>query len=324
MTWTPPPFTLRQLQYALAVAESLNFRRAAERCHVSQPSLSAQLAQMEAALGVRVFERDRRRVLLTAPGRAVVEQARLVLREATALVEIARRAGDPFSGTLTIGVIPTIAPYLLPRVTPALREAYPRLTVRWVEDRTNTLMRHLEAGSLDAALLSLEAEVGDVGRDIIARDPFVLVAPLGHPLAARRSAVGVAELAGATVFVLQDEHCFGKQAAAFCAETSAQVDAFRATSLTTLAHMVAAGGGVTLFPELAVAHEVTDPRLCVRAFADPAPARTIALVWRKRYPFEAVLQAVAATIRRVYPAPRPARRVRLPGSRTSGRARAVE
>src|SRR5689334_684571 len=123
MNLGPHPFTLRQLQYAVAVAESLSFRKAAERCHVSQPSLSAQLAQMEEALGVRLFERDRRRVLVTAAGREILERGRLILRETADLVELARRCGDPFSGALRIGVIPTISSYLLPRLTAALREA---------------------------------------------------------------------------------------------------------------------------------------------------------------------------------------------------------
>ncbi len=155
MTYGPHPVTLRQLQYVVAVAESLSFRKAAERCHVAQPSLSAQLAQMEEALGVRLFERDRRRVLVTAAGRELIERARLILRETDDLVELARRSHDPLSGTLRIGVIPTISSYLLPRVTAALREAYPRLTTLWVEDKTEVLVRSLEGGALDAGLLAM-------------------------------------------------------------------------------------------------------------------------------------------------------------------------
>lgn len=301
MDLKPHPFTLRQLQYAVAVAELRNFRKAAECCHVSQPSLSAQIAQMETALGMRLFERDKRRVLLTAAGREFIEQARLILREANNLVEIARRAGDPFSGTLCIGVIPTISPYLLPRLTPVLREAYPRLSVRWIEDKTGVLVRDLHAGILDAVLLTLEADIGEIQWEIIARDPFVLVAPRGHVLAASTTKVEATELHDATVFVLQDEHCFGEQADAFCSRTSAQIDAFRATSLTTLVQIVAAGSGVTLLPELAAPHEVTDTQLCVRTFSEPAPARTIALVWRKGYPFDEALREIAKTIRQAYP-----------------------
>lgn len=312
MTHGPHPFTLRQLQYAVAVAESLSFRKAAERCRVSQPSLSTQLAQMEEALGLRLFERDKRRVLITATGRELIERARVILRGTDDLVALARRSGDPLSGTLRIGVIPTVSPYILPRLTPALREAYPHLSVCWLEDKTHILVQHLEAGTLDAALVALEADIGDVEREVIARDPFVLVAPLGHPLAAIRTRVQEAELRGATILVLQGDHCFGEQAVAFCSNASADVDAFRLTSLTTLVQMVAGGSGVTLVPALALPHEVTDPHLfCIRTFSEPAPGRTIGLVWRKQYPFDATLRHITETIRRAYPAPRAGRKVRL-------------
>lgn len=319
MTLNPYPCTLRQLQYAVAVAESLSFRVAAERCHVSQPSLSAQLAQMEQALGLRLFERDKRKVLVTVDGREFIERARLILRATDDLVALAHRSVAPFSGTLRIGVIPTISPYLLPRLTPVLREAYPRLSLCWVEEKTKILVRNLEAGTLDAALLALEADIGDVEREIIAWDPFVFVAPRGHPLAANEAELRVAKLRGVTMLVLQDEHCFGEQAAAFCADRNAYIDSFRATSLTTLVQMVAAGVGVTLLPELALPHEVTGGDFCVRALAGDAPGRTIGLVWRKQYPFADSLRHVAATVRETYPAPSARHRGGLP--RTSRRVR---
>src|SRR6185295_13996998 len=150
-------FTLRQIQYLVAVADTLSFRRAAERCNVSQPSLSAQIAEIESALGVPLFERDRRGVLVTAAGQELVVRARRVLVEADDFVEAAHRFVDPLAGTLRIGVIPTIAPYLLPRVVPALGKAYPRLTLVWIEDKTETLVRSVAHGDLDAALLALEA-----------------------------------------------------------------------------------------------------------------------------------------------------------------------
>src|ERR1051326_1860543 len=155
-------FTLRQLQYVVAVAEMMSFRRAAERCNVSQPSLSAQVADIEAALGVPLFERDRRGVLVTSAGQELVARARRVLVEADDFVEAANRFVDPLAGTLRIGVIPTIGPYLLPRVVPALRKAYSRLTIVWIEDKTETLVRSVSQGNLDAALLALEANVGDL------------------------------------------------------------------------------------------------------------------------------------------------------------------
>jgi len=299
MSLGPHPFTLRQLQYAVAVADSLSFRKAAERCRVSQPSLSAQLAQLEASIGVRLFERDRRRVLVTAAGRALIERARLILRETDDLVELARHSGDPLSGTLRIGVIPTISSYLLPRLTTALRKAYPRLTVLWVEDKTEVLLRSLEGGTLDAALLALEADLGDVEREILGADPFVLATPVGHPLGAKASPAKSSELKGASVLLLDDGHCFREQALAFCTGAKAHELEFRATSLSTLAQMVAGGAGVTLLPELAVATEAKRAELSIRPFAAPAPKRTLAIVWRRRSPLGPALRRLATTARAV-------------------------
>ena len=297
----PHSFSLRQLQYAVAVGESLSFRKAAEACHVSQPSLSAQLAQLEEALGVRLFERDRRRVLATAAGKELVDRARTVLLEANDLVAAARRAGDPLAGTLRIGVIPTMSPYLLPSATPALRIAYPRLTTVWVEDKTETLVRSLDAGALDAALLALEAEIGDVEHEVVAHDPFVLATRPDDPLGTKTTPAKAAELRDASVLLLDDGHCFRDQALAFCSSAKAHELEFRATSLPTLAHMVAAGAGVTVLPELAVSTEAQRAGLRVRAFATPVPHRTLALVWRKRSPLASALGKLASTIREAYP-----------------------
>jgi LysR family transcriptional regulator, hydrogen peroxide-inducible genes activator len=301
----PHVFTLRQLQYAVAVAESLSFRKAAVRCGVSQPSLSAQVAQLEHVLGVRLFERDRRRVLPTPASQALIERARRVLLDADDLGMAARGATDPLAGSLRIGVIPTISPYLLPRVTPALKKAYPRLSAIWVEHKTDALVAALDAGELDAALVALESEVGDLEHAVIARDPFVLATRKDDPLGSKRGDVKAAELRDADVLLLDDGHCFREQALAYCATARARELELRATSLPTLALTVAGGTGVTLLPKLAVATEAARAGLVVRAFAEPAPYRTIALVWRKRSPTGPALAAVAATIRGAYPSGRP-------------------
>jgi LysR family hydrogen peroxide-inducible transcriptional activator len=300
MNVTPHPFTLRQLQYAVAVAETLSFRKAAERCCVSQPSLSAQLSQMEETLGVSLFERDRRRVLITAAGHELIERARLILRETDNFVELAHRSADPLAGTLRIGVLPTISPYLLPRLTAALRKPYPRLSVFWVEDKTESLVRGLERGTLEAALLALEADIGDVEREIIGTDPFVLATPAGHPLGARAAPTKASELKGASVLLLDDGHCFRDQALTYCSSAKANELEFRATSLSTLAQMVAGGMGVTLLPELAVATEAKRADLSIRPFAQPAPKRTIGLVWRKGSPLGRALRQLAATARTAF------------------------
>jgi LysR family transcriptional regulator, hydrogen peroxide-inducible genes activator len=301
MNFSPHAFSLRQLQYVVAVADLLSFNRAADECHVSQPSLSLQIAEVERVLAITIFERDPHRVALTAAGRDFVESARAVLHAADALAETARRCIDPFSGTLRIGVIPTISPYWLPELTPALRKAYPQLKVIWLEDKTHILVHALQSGSIDAALLALEAEIGDVEREVIAKDPFVLVAPAGNPLVAKSTPAKAAELRGATVMVLEDEHCFGKQALEFCFHAKAQDHQFRGTSLATVISMVAGGIGVTLLPTLAARSEVRINSLRVRRFADPEAARTIGLVWRKKSSLAPALRKLATSMSQAYP-----------------------
>jgi LysR family hydrogen peroxide-inducible transcriptional activator len=293
----PHPFTLRQLQYVVAVAEELNFRRAAERCHVSQPSLSAQLAQVEEMLGVVLFERDRRRVLPTAAGAELVTRARALLRQADDLLLAAQVARNPLEGLLRIGVIPTVSPYLLPRVAPGLRGRFPRLSVAWVEEKTPELGALLERGELDAAIVALEAPLGELDHVVIAHDPFVLAAPKGHPLVRGRAPLQRAELAEAEVLVLEDGHCFREQALAVCASSRAQALAFRATSLTTLAQMVAGGFGVTLLPELAVETEGQRADLAFRHLAAPVPSRTLALAWRRGSALGPALREVATALK---------------------------
>ena len=306
MKFAPHSFTLRQLQYALAVAEDLSFRRAAERCHVSQPSLSAQIAHLEEVLEVQLFERTARKVLITAGGRELLERARRLLLEADDLADAGKRASDPLAGTIRAGVIPTIAPYLLPEVTPALRAAFPRLTLAWREDKTGVLMDTLEAGALDTALVALEGELGDVEHEVVASDPFVLALPADHPLARQTSPAKASELGGEEVLLLEEGHCFRDQALEVCATTRAREGEFRATSLTTLVQMVAGGSGITIIPSIAVATEAARAGLRVRPLASPRARRTIALVWRKRSPLGPSLRKLAEVLREAFP--KPARR----------------
>jgi LysR family hydrogen peroxide-inducible transcriptional activator len=292
------PFTLRQLQYAVAVADTLNFRKAAEKCNVSQPSLSAQLAQLEEAIGIRLFERDRRRVLVTRAGREVIDRARIILQQADDLDTSTKRSKDPFAGTLRIGIIPTVSPYLLPKIAPLLRREYPRLTLLWTEEKTETLARELDAGTLDAMLVAQEAHLGDVEHELIGRDPFVLAAARTHPLARPTRPARPADLRDENVLLLDDGHCFRDQALAFCARAKAHELEFRATSLTTLAQMVVGGSAVTLLPRLAVKVEARG--LKVREFAAPAPHRTLVLAWRKRSALAIALSAIARTVRHAF------------------------
>jgi len=277
--------TLRQLEYALAVADHGSFHRAAEACHVSQPGLSAQLKQLERLLDVQLFERDKRRVLITPAGRDLVERARRILTASDELVEAARSVAEPLAGPLRLGVIPTIAPYLLPQVLPAVRRAHPLLRLRLREDHTERLLAALDRGELDLLLLALEVDLGEVERLALFRDPFVLAAPAGHPLAAREC-VDELCLGGEQLLLLEDGHCLRDQALSVCGRVGAsELGDFRASSLSTLVQMVAAGEAITLLPQLALAVEA--PRaasLCLRPFCAPAPYRSIGLVWRPSSP----------------------------------------
>jgi LysR family hydrogen peroxide-inducible transcriptional activator len=298
------PVSLRQLQYAVAVADARSFRRAAEECHVSQPSLSAQIAQLEAGLGVRLFERDRRHVVATDAGREILERARRLLVDAGDLVEAARRRSDPLTGTVRIGVIPTVAPYLLPDAARTLRASFPKLTVAWLEDKTAALAAALASGTLDAAILALPVPLaaGDVGHEELAADEFFLATPPGHPLGVSATPAKPEELRGARILLLDDGHCLRQQALAVCSMVNAQELGFRATSLPTLVQMVAGGAGVTLLPRLAIPLESSRADLCVRPFEQVAPRRTLVLAWRRRSFLSDALHQIAAAIRGAYPA----------------------
>jgi LysR family hydrogen peroxide-inducible transcriptional activator len=205
---------------------------------------------------------------------------------------------------LNVGVIPTIAPYLLPSVTPAVRKQFPRLTLLWTEDKTEVLIRSLEQGTLDAAVLALEAKLGgNIESETIARDPFVLVTAADHPLGAKGKPLSAADLRDEDVLLLDEGHCFREQALSFCNSARAHELEFRATSLPTLVQMVAGGAGVTLLPKLALPTETARSDLRVRTFGDPAPNRTLALVWRKHSPLEPALRQLAGTLRDAYPDP---------------------
>ena len=292
--------SLRQLQYVVAIADTLGFRRAAERCHVSQPSLSAQVAELEETLGVKLFERDRRRVLVTTAGADLVARARRVLSEAGDLVEAAVRLGDPLAGPLRLGVIPTIAPYLLPEAVPAVLARFPRIKLLFREDKTEVLVASLEEGKLDAAVLALEADIGELAHAVIADDPFVLAAPKKHALARKRT-IAAADLEGETVLLLDDGHCLRGQALSYCASAHANEASFRATSLSTLAQMVSSGVGVTLLPSLSVPIENRRGQLAIRPFKAPGPSRTVALVWRRSSPMVKALKELAAVLRKAWP-----------------------
>ena len=298
--WDTAPYSLRQLQYIVAVAELGGFRKAADGCGVSQPSLSAQVAQLEQALGVQLFERDARGVRVTATGQLVVSRARQVLLAAGDLSETARQHGDPLRGTLRVGVIPTVCPYLLPEVAPVLGRALPDLQIVWSEDKTQALLKQVAEARLDAAILALDVRMDGLEHAPIGVDPFVLAAAPGHRLMKSAAPASAAVLDGATVFLLDDGHCFRDQALAFCGVTGGHAADLSATGLSTLVQMVGAGAGVTLLPRMAVAVENRRGQLAVRSFKRPAPSRTIVLAWRRGSALRRPLEAIASVLHQAW------------------------
>ena len=277
--------SFRQLEYFLAVAERLSFRAAAGACFVTQPGLSAQLKDLERLLGVQLFERNQRTVLLTPAGETLLPLARGILTASGEFVDLARSLTRPLSGTLRLGVIPTVAPYLLPKTLPTLRRRYPQLQVRLHEDLTHRLLELLSHGRLDLLLVALEADLGNVSTLALATDPFVVAVPAQHRLA-KRKRVTEADIAAEQVLLLDDGHCLRDQALAVCHTSGAsEVGDFRASSLNTLVQMVAGGLGITLLPRLSL--EVEAPQLSqivILPFRKPEPSRTIGLVWRTTSP----------------------------------------
>lgn len=293
--------TLRQLEYLLAVAETLNFRAAAAASHVSQPALSQQIRLLEEQLGVTLLERDKRSTRLTKAGEIVVGQARAVLADVDGLVDAALGQGEPLSGTLRLGAIPTVAPYVLPGLLRGAAAAHPRLRVVVQEAQTSSLLEALRLNRVDVALLALP-EKGFASRPLF-DEPFLLVAPAGHPLA-RKSTVKAADLKRQPLLLLDDGHCLRDQALSFCDGTGVKpVSDVRAASLATLVQLVVAGLGVTLLPAIAAAVEVPEgAALVVRPFSKPAPRRTIGLVWRTTSPRGTEYALLAETALRHLPA----------------------
>jgi LysR family hydrogen peroxide-inducible transcriptional activator len=276
--------SIQQLEAFLAVARTLNFRQAADETQISQPALSAQIQKLEAALDTQLFERDRRRVLITPAGEAILPLVREILDRTDELVVSARGEDGVLHGTLRLGVIPTVAPYALPRVLPAVRRGFADVRVLVREDQTGRLLDRLQDGRLDVLFLALEAELGDVERLPVFRDAFVLAMAPGHPLAARET-VAREDLDRQELLLLEDGHCLRQQALDLCRGTGAhELGDFRATSLPTLVQMVASGIGVTLLPEVSLRAEVREGELEVRRFAPPEPFRTLGLAWRAGSP----------------------------------------
>src|SRR4249919_1233360 len=288
----------RDLRYLVALADHRHFGRAATASFVSQPTLSTQIRKLEDELGVSLVERAPRRVMLTPIGREIAERARKVIAEVEQMGEIARRSQDPEAGTVRLGIFPTLAPYLLPHVLPAVRKRFPRLELLLVEEKTDQILTRLRDGRLDAGVLALPVHDDQLQVEPLFDEPFVLAVPQQHALA-RRGSLRLRDLDHQHLLLLEEGHCLRDQALDVCHMAGAdERDGFRATSLETLRQMVAAGVGITLLPELAVQPPVapSDDVVLLR-FREPVPRRQIAMFWRRTSVYRDLLPQVAAVVR---------------------------
>lgn len=291
---------LRDLRYLVALADHRHFGRAAEASFVSQPTLSTQIRKLERELGVTLFERTARGVLLTAVGEQVVVHARAVVEEADAIRTTAKRAEDPESGPVRLGIFPTLGPYLLPHVVPVLHRRFPRVELLLVEEKTEQVLAGLRAGTLDVGVLARPVDAEHLHEEVLFDEEFVLAVPTGHPLG-QRSSVTPEVIADEHLLLLEDGHCLREQALSVCTLAGARErEDFRATSLETLRQMVAAGVGITLLPELSVEPPVApNDAITLVHFAAPTPSRTIAMYWRVTHPAHDLFVRLADEIRAV-------------------------
>jgi LysR family hydrogen peroxide-inducible transcriptional activator len=293
--------SLRQLECFVALADHLSFRRAARTCYITQPALSLQIRELETRIGAPLFERDRRHVMLTQVGASLLPRARAALADIDAFIDAAAIHRDPLAGTLRIGVIPTIAPYVLPSATAAIRRAAPKLRLLLHEEKTPRLVELLSSGRLDVGLLALEADLGHLATWPLYSDPFLLAVRSGHRLASRKLA-REQDLSSAEVLLLEDGHCLRHQALAICHRAGAhEFGDFRASSLNTLVRMIASGLGITLLPAMAIQTEVHAQDRLILLPLERRHARTIGLAWRPTSPRSKTLTLLGEILRREAP-----------------------
>lgn len=291
---------LRDLHYVLAVADTLNFGKAAERVHVSQSTLSIQIKKMEELLGVTLFERNNKQVMVTPVGRDILAAARRIAQEEANIKTIAATHRDPWRGEVRLGAFPTLAPYILPMVLPALRKTLPHISWMFVEEKTDQLLEQLRRGAVDCALIAEPVEEEGLGHCSVFEEAFLLAVPSAHALAKAKT-ITLPQLRDERVLLLDEGHCLRAQSLALCERIGiGEAQHYRATSLETLRHMVAANAGLTFMPALAAR---ATPGVRYVAFADKhVPERVIGLYWRKTsyraQVFQRIAQLIAAAVAR--------------------------
>jgi LysR family hydrogen peroxide-inducible transcriptional activator len=288
--------TLRQLGYLNALARHQHFGRAAEECGVSEPALSMQIRELERFLGVDLIERRPGVAMLTGLGVEIARRAESIVNATTDLVDLAHHGSRVLTGTLRLGVIPTLAPYILPNVLPFLGRKYPDLCLDLVESRTDALLTELTRGTLDVVLLALPIDKPELATIRLFDDRFLLAVPADDPWR-ENARVTAGDVNQRKLLLLEEGHCLRDQALAFCAEARSKAPTgLSATSLATILQMVANGYGVTLVPEVAIDVEVRDERMKLLRFVEPEPGRTIGLAWRQTSPRKADFVALGQVI----------------------------
>ncbi|MGR3271066.1 hydrogen peroxide-inducible genes activator [Thalassococcus profundi] len=287
--------TLKQLRYTDALARHGHFGRAAEACAISQPALSVQIKELEESLGLALFERGPREVRLTAFGEEFLARARDILQGTDELLDLARASKDRLAGRLRIGIIPTIAPYLLPQLIGRLNQSHAGLDLHVRETLTPRLLRDLSEGRIDTAIVALPVSEPAFTEVPLAEESFVLVRPAQD---AAKPVPSGEDLRRMRLLLLEEGHCFRDQALAFCnTPQSLPKDGLEGSSLSTLVQMVGAGIGVTLIPDMAVKVETRSANVAVARFPDPQPRRTLGMIWRRASPLAPQLRQIAEVVR---------------------------
>ena len=292
--------TLTELKYIVALAQERHFGRAAQKCFVTQPTLSLALAKLEDELGLRLFERNKNEVLVTPRGQAIVEQAKRVLDEVGKIQHMARGGQDELAGALRLGVIPTIGPYLLPDLVPILKKRAPAMPLVIEENLTGNLAPMLREGELDIAIVALPFSIPGVKTEVVYEEPFSVVVPEGHRWEARK-ALRPGELNDENLLVLNNGHCFRDQVLEACPgqPNTALAEGRAGSSLETIRNMVASGLGVSVLPASALAPRYAMRLLRVVPFAAPVPSRKVALAWRATFDRPRAVETLAGAIRSV-------------------------
>ncbi|SDK74452.1 LysR family transcriptional regulator, hydrogen peroxide-inducible genes activator [Methylophilus rhizosphaerae] len=283
--------TLIELKFVLAVAQERNFRRAAEKCFVTQPALSLGIKKLEEELGVSLFERNRNEVTPTTIGEQIIAQANIVLEQAGKIKEMAKQGNDPLNGTFKLGIIHSVGPYLLPEMIPPLVKMAPHMPLEVEENITATLEQQLRNGVIDAAVVALPFDVPGVETIPLYDEDFNVVVPVNHPWAHRKT-VSPDELSNEKVLLLNTGHCFSNQVTQACPELNRKGEVLQGNSLETIRNMVASNLGITVLPAMATAARYQNPLLQVIPFTKPAPSRRIALAWRKSFVRTAAIEVL--------------------------------